>query len=313
MSPVPKGGVPDWWYLADQLTSFAWLEEHWPEISDKFAGLRPQIRPDGEIWWAEGHFGSSEYRLDPKKKLAIYEGPILDFELSPVAGAFIAEVADLLPGYRLSVFEWNEAKDTSTRRRYGSVKELAKRVKKRDEIALNCARKRGEVGDPTRYRYQSLRHYSSLTFYHATRKSALESMKTHGLVTTGKAREITKTEQRDIGWTQLNFELKDAVYLTANPRYAAQIAKTLSDRYEEPGVIISVDGRDLDPARLTYDEDSIHIIQRDFSDYDYQACETGIPAYFTSLIDGSERYSVAYFGDLPWELLTVEGETRWRD
>jgi hypothetical protein len=130
---------------------------------------------------------------------------------------------------------------------------------------------------------------SDKTWYHATREKNLDSIRQKGLLSSG---EFDQGE----GWTQLNLNLQDAVYLTADKKYAEGIAESLVAKYHpEAAIIIEVDGSVLkDYSKLVVDEDSIR------NDYD-GAVSSGnlvweLPHYLSSVVDNIE--SVGYEGTI---------------
>jgi len=169
------------------------------------------------------------------------------------------------------------------------------------EVARSCDWVRGELPPLARFRYRSMEHVGGLVFYHATRKSAVRSIKRRGLLPSKTVR--AGEGSWIVGWTQINFDLQDAVYLTASQDYAENVALSLSDNWGEPAVILSVKGSDLDVRSLNVDEDALRDnYSGDVSSY---GCLGGMPAYFTSLLWGS-HFSVAYLDKIDASRLTFE-------
>lgn len=143
---------------------------------------------------------------------------------------------------------------------------------------------------------------SDITWYHATRASNLRSIRQHGLLPSG-LREQGK------GWTQLNFQLQEGVYLTDSTSYAQAIAETLSDRFDETGVVLEVDGKALtDTTKLLPDEDAF----RGHYDgmIDYTAADSRYPAFYSSW--ASRVSSVVFAGQIPTRYLRVTRGGRFR-
>lgn len=175
----------------------------------------------------------------------------------------------------------------------------------RVEVAPGCVVSRGERPALARYRYRSALHYSELTWYHATRKSHVSKIRRMALLPAHQARERTEARSWFVGWTSINFDLQDAVYLTADRGYAESIARTLAAIHGEPAVILSVPGSQLRSEALGVDEDALRDSYT--GEVSSDACLQGIPAYFTSLLfAGGRLAAVAYYDQIPFDVLTVE-------
>lgn len=92
-------------------------------------------------------------------------------------------------------------------------------------------------GEKRKFKFKLLKSISNLSFYHATRKSNLDSIMSQGLKTSAQLREEFGA---NIGWSQFNLNLQNVIYLTKDFYYAKDIAQTIANRFEEPAVIIEI-------------------------------------------------------------------------
>jgi hypothetical protein len=193
---------------------------------------------------------------------------------------------------------------------WATVGELDKRASSHTEVTRACDWVRFEEPPLAKFSYRAIEHVGDMIFYHATRKSHCRPIKRVGLLPAKRARAEVLSGRSLVGWTQLNFDLQDAVYLMGSQDYADAVATTLVGLWDEPAVILSVRGRDLDLRNLTVDEDALRDrYHGDVSDY---GCLHGLPAYFTSLLWG-EHLSVAYLGVIPPNKLRFETEVHAGD
>lgn len=101
------------------------------------------------------------------------------------------------------------------------------------------------------FKYEVFKDLKDYDWYHATRKSNWPSIKQKGLLP-------SKTFEQGSGWTQFNFNLQNAVYLTRIPGFAFRIAQTLANRFDEDAIVIKVDGNALkDYTKISVDEDAL--------------------------------------------------------
>lgn len=151
------------------------------------------------------------------------------------------------------------------------------------------------------FKYMVFEDLDDITWFHATRLSNLQSIMKKGLLT-------SKSFEQGGGWTQLNLNLQDAVYLTSNEDYAYQIAETLLGRFDEPAIVIKVSGKALkDKDKLVVDEDVMT------SEFDGMMApgmlEPGLPDALSSVIHRIE--SIGYSGNIPPNLIKPEGVIYW--
>lgn len=135
-----------------------------------------------------------------------------------------------------------------------------------------------------------------LDWYHATRAQNVENIMAKGLLPSGEF-------EQGGGWTQFNLNLQNAVYLTADPNYADQIAETLASRFNEPAVVLKIQGGALaDKSKITLDEDSLLSKYDDM--IDYTNYEHELPSFYTSVIHRIQ--SIGYAGVIPPSFISVD-------
>lgn len=181
---------------------------------------------------------------------------------------------------------------------YGKVGDLLDNM-----VELSGKFSRYRKGDESLYdelKFKVLKNLSDLDWYHATRESNLDSINTIGLL---PSKAIDPSKQQTRGWTQFNFNLQNAVYLTGDIDTAKNIAKELADRYQESAVVLKIDGQGLkDLSKIVVDEDSLR------DEYSGNVVENpeslGIPEYIFSIIDRSVA-SIGYRGVIGSEYITV--------
>jgi hypothetical protein len=132
--------------------------------------------------------------------------------------------------------------------------------------------------------------------FHATRASHLPSIMKKGLVPSG-------TVDQGTGWTQYNFHLQNAVYLTLDYDYAVAIAKTLANRFGEEGVVLRVKGSAVsDYSKLVVDEDALENYVRGLG-YNMGSIDPARPGFLQSVVDDIESFG--YLGTIPPSALKV--------
>jgi hypothetical protein len=143
------------------------------------------------------------------------------------------------------------------------------------------------------FKYEVLHDLEDVTWYHATRRSNLGAIKRTGLI---PSKEFSQQQQQQHGWTFSNLDLQNAVYLTASLKYAREIAETLAEKYNEPAVILKVNGGVLkDKSKVIVDEDSLR------DEYDDSVVEdnvlAGMPHFMTSILHKIK--SIGFNGTIP--------------
>jgi hypothetical protein len=147
------------------------------------------------------------------------------------------------------------------------------------------------------YKVEVLKDITEIDWYHATRKSNWNAIKRFGLV---PSKEFVSKQAH--GWTVLNFDLQNAVYLTSDLDYAIGIAETLAGRFNEAAIVLKVKGSALkDRTKIVVDEDSLR------NDYDGEVSISnmpGMPEYLTSVLDSIK--SIAYAGTITPNFISLE-------
>jgi hypothetical protein len=175
----------------------------------------------------------------------------------------------------------------------GKLKDLLQNTKK---ISGKSPAYSKEEEQFKQFEYEVFKDISEHSWYHATRESNLSSINEKGLLP-------SKEFKQGSGWTEFNFNLQNAVYLTANKDYAENIAITLSERYEESAVVLKIDGAALkDYSKLIVDEDSL---RNEYTDkVEAGAVKQGMADYLTSVVDTIQ--SIGYKGRIAPEYISVE-------
>lgn len=174
-----------------------------------------------------------------------------------------------------------------------TLQEWANRIKYVSLQAPTCRSLKNETVALQEFHFPVIRHYTDLTFYHATRSSLWGRIRHLGLLPSHQARALYG--DRDIGWTQLNLHLQNGVYLTNDLDFARSIATTLAVRHpEEEGVVLEVPGALLRAKYLQVDEDSLR--DPESGGLNLGDCRDDLPGYLTSL---SERGCLAYRARIP--------------
>lgn len=158
------------------------------------------------------------------------------------------------------------------------------------------------------FKYEVLRDVSDEIWYHATKLSNLDSILSSGLKT-------SKNFNQGTGWTELNFSLQNAVYLTSDPDYAEDIAETLAARFGAPAVVLKINGSALkDYTKIVVDEDSLR------NEYDGGVTagylKQGMADYLTSVVDTIK--SLGYKDTISPQFISIESvivieETEFND
>jgi hypothetical protein len=138
------------------------------------------------------------------------------------------------------------------------------------------------------YKFEILKDVTEIDWYHATKRSNLASIKKVGIIPSKQFQH-----PQEYGWTTLNLDLQNAVYLTYNQEYASQIAETIAAKYEEPAIVLKISGHALkDTTKLVVDEDVLR------NNYDGSVSPNqaipGMPEYFSSILHNLK--SIGYTG-----------------
>lgn len=293
--------------LAAEFKSHPFLMEFDYAVSARGSMLSPDIsvdlskvvsRPDAVISFERGVVEFTTRSSDD---------PIM-FGLDPFVGAVLFELARIEATRGLNVSVRGSIGDLES-----SVEDLSRELNVYRELAPSCVtavteREWVSPESPLRqFAWRAFRHHSDVTFYHASRKSFERSIMRTGLMPALRARDLMATSESrkgrtPIGWTNFNLHLQDAAYLTADIDYARSIARTLAIRYDEPAVIVEVDGATLNSRRLYADED---VFRDQDGMLEFDRCLEELPAYFTSMF--YQHLSVAYRGRIkPGDLRVTE-------
>jgi hypothetical protein len=178
----------------------------------------------------------------------------------------------------------------------GKVKDLAAKAKTIQGKAPAWTHDREKELEFQEFKYEVLEDVSDIDWFHSTSMKNLKSILATGL-------KPSKSSAQGEGWTQLNFNLQNAVYLTADREYAEDIAETLLARFDVPGVVLRIKGSALkDYTKLVVDEDSLR------NEIDGSVSGglliSDLPDYMTSFVDKIE--ALGYKGVISPSDLKVE-------
>lgn len=238
-------------------------------------------------WMPTNNVKTIILRLDPKKKNILVLTNLMDPRIAIALSSTMKEAPWIIEGYTVSVITRNHEEKL-----VGKVEDVLNKIKTTKIKSKKYARSDDE---PTfeEFEYAILEDLTDKKWYHATKLSNLNSIKTKGLLKSGDIGQGS-------GWTQFNLDIQNAVYLTADEDYALGIAETLADRYGEPAVILEVSGDALnDKTKLVLDEDSIR------DSYEGMIApghiKVGMPDFMTSVVDKIQ--SIGFEGVIPPNLI----------
>lgn len=226
------------------------------------------------------------------KKITIFTSlsdPRVTYALKTSA-AYIPE----LKNYDVLLMNFYSNDENSTYKNVGKLEDLLQNIKKISGKSPKYSDKKEE--EFKEFEYEVFKDISEHSWYHATRENKLSSIQQKGLLP-------SKEFPQGSGWTEFNFNLQNAVYLTANKNYAENIGITLAEKYDEPAVILKIDGSALiDHSKLIVDEDSLRNEYTDKVEAGY--VKQGMADYLTSVVDTIQ--SIGYKGRIAPEYITVE-------
>lgn len=178
----------------------------------------------------------------------------------------------------------------------GILKDVVVKAKTIQGKSPSWTRDREKEQEFQSFKFEVLEEISDVDWFHATSMKHLKSILSTGL-------KPSKSAAQGEGWTQLNFDLQNAVYLTADKEYAEDIAETLLARFDVPGVVLRIRGSALkDYSRIVVDEDSLRNEIDGSVSGGYLISD--LPDFMTSFLDKIE--SIGYKGVIPPSDLKVE-------
>ncbi len=204
-----------------------------------------------------------------------------------------AEHIPELMDYDVIITNYFSKNENSAYTNVGKLQDLLQNIKKISGKSPTYSKQEEQF---KQFEYEVFKDISEHTWYHATRESNLSSINEKGLL---PSKEVTQGS----GWTEFNFNLQNAVYLTANKDYAENIATTLSERYEESAIVLKINGEALkDYSKLIVDEDSL---RNEYTDkVEAGAIKQGMADYLTSVTDTIQ--SIGYKDRIAPEYISVE-------
>jgi hypothetical protein len=212
---------------------------------------------------------------------------------------FIPEFGD----YNVSKFLVNSSNGYSKLMSLGvSINDLLKGVKvKSGEYGRY---KRGDDTKFGQYKFEVLKDIQDLEWYHATKRSNLDGIKKRGLV---PSKEFDKEELQKHGWTDVNFDLQNVVYLTNSYDRVLSIGKELTKKFGEDALILKISGAALNnEAKLVVDEDWLRDYYTGAIVWSDDSVAGEYPEYVGSLTD-SVISGIGYKGVIPFSFIeTVE-------
>lgn len=237
-------------------------------------------------------------KIYPHKQTIELPTDIKYWKLNPhIASGLLSLSATLPQTNDFKVVVWNEENNQNESTGL-TLSQLRQMIKKKSVKAQETIKDTDDNGNPVtsfkEFMVDILEDLDDRTWYHATRKLNLESIKKQGLLP-------SHTFEQGQGWTQANLNLQNAVYLTADIEYAYAIAETLAIRNKEDGVVLAVSGKALeDKSKIVLDEDAL--VSQDgmrWGDIDYT-----LPDYYTSVLN--KIRSIGYSDVISPKYISVE-------
>jgi len=140
--------------------------------------------------------------------------------------------------------------------------------------------------------------------YHATRLSNWHKIKKDGLKPSWQVED-----PQTGGLTSMNPQLQDAVYLSLDLGRAREFAESLSLKYDEPAVVIRVDGNAIrDHSKLIPDEDAFRYSFGSGGDIDWGIDSFDIESMEDLFYSISREGTFGYTDTIPPSALAIEEE-----
>lgn len=218
---------------------------------------------------------------------------------------FIPEFGD----YNVSKFLVNPSNGYSKLMSLGvSVNDLLRGVKvKSGEYGRY---KRGDDTKFGQYKFEVLKEVQDLEWYHATKRSNLDGIKKRGLV---PSKEFDKEDLQKHGWTDINFDLQNAVYLTNSYDRVLSIGKELVKKFGEDALILKISGAALsDEIKLVVDEDWLRDYYTGAIVWSDDSVAGEHPEYVGSLTD-SVISGIGYKGVIPFSFIKIVEVIQYED
>jgi len=204
----------------------------------------------------------------------------------PRLASILSSSRKWIPGfdeYVVSKHHHNDEVET-----FGTVFDLVNKIKKTKIKSKKWSDKSDDTPTYEEFEFEVLQDVSERPWYHTTKLSNLKSIASKGLLP-------SKEFEQGSGWTQLNLNLQNAVYLTADKNYALDIGETLLGRFNEPSIVLQISGDALkNTENLVIDEDSL--IDEYTGTVAGGKFVWGLPDYMTSVVDKIE--SLGYEGKI---------------
>jgi len=207
--------------------------------------------------------------INPISKLPLQD-PRVTLQLSSLLETF-PEFA----GYQVQLNVYNEETGAWEERNIATLQDLVSKKKTISGKYKEFNRMQDDSFEE--YHFEVLQDVTEIDWYHATLRSNWNSIKRVGLI---PSQEFQNPQQ--YGWTVLNMDLQNAVYLTYSKRYAQEIATELANRFDQPAVVLKIKGAALEnPSKIVVDEDALR------NDFDggisAGMAMAGMPNYFSSI------------------------------
>lgn len=289
------------WYDANGLTKQAALETDTPKDGGILVPKRGNSYGDNDL---VSHSDNQLLTVDTKVGRVVVHStsgfplhdPRVTLQLSSLLEVFpeFAEFPVLLQ-------KWNEEEAKNEFESLGTLNKLIS-IKK----TISGKYKEYSRNNPTykEYKFEVFKELKDIEWFHATRRSNLNSIKRAGII---PAKQFQNPQQH--GWTFLNFDLQNAVYITLNKNYAFQIANAIMEKYDETAVVLRISGDALkDQSKIVVDEDALRN-EYDDSVSGNQAL-SGMPEYISSMLHRIE--SIAYEDIIPPQYVSYEGKVEFK-
>lgn len=290
------------WYDVNGLTKEAALETDTPKDGGILVPKRNNGYGDNALI---AHSNAQLITIDTKDNRIIIH-PTSRFPLhDPRVTLQLSSLAEVFPEFaefNVLLQEWDDEENKNKFQPLGTLKDLVGSKKLISGKYKEYSRK-----DPTykEYKFEVFKELKDIEWFHATRRSNLNAIKRAGII---PAKQFQNPQQH--GWTFLNFDLQNAVYITANKKYAFQIAEAIKDKFDETAVVLRISGDALkDQSRIVVDEDALRN-EYDDSVSGNQAL-SGMPEYISSMLHKVE--SIAYEGVISPQYISYEGKVEFEN
>lgn len=213
---------------------------------------------------------------------------VLEKLTNPDVAYALNAIKDYFPNFKVYVHEEENLEDWDSPWEFiGNASSVISRIKEKTVKHIQYGSKEEKEEE---FKYLVIEELKEKTWFHATLARNVSSIKQKGLLPSNSGNE---------GWSQFNFNLQSAVYLTSDMGRAEKIAYTLGERHGEDAVILKIDSSIIDEDKAIIDEDAL----RDKEGYIMYNYRADYPSFITSA--AHRISSIGYAGIIPSNKITV--------